>query len=419
MKKIITSQGACMMERSGGPRRALLTEVNLRYLRIALYAALFIFAFFVVIPVPLTTKIGGCFLFSDFSHFGPYSNCNYSLAMAVLLQMLYTTFRLVVLVLALLGRLTNRSLLLTDNVEMVYTALDTVSSLLILISACILSAGIGYTCSDVPNHLLCTDYQINGDDTAAHKMRVAEAGAWISFVLWLLLVHTGIFWLFRQGKLPFVFKAKASDESGTANVAETSTPATDTTARDVADVDFDVAPTATMDTSASTGHPSPPPSPSIDTYSTVDKSNNHKSPSNDHKSPSKDHNSTPSKDHKSPSKDDKSSSKDHKSPSKDHKSPSKDHKSPSKDHKSPSKGHGIAGADPKTPYPPPDNPPSKVHNSRLRVSGAPLRVSNAPLRVSKAPLQVSSSAHDAPPHYSPTADPYAFSNNAYDPDTNC
>lgn len=42
---------------------------------------------------------------------------------------------------------------------------------------------------------------------------VLQAGAWISFILWLLLVVLGIFWLFRQGKLPFL--RRSAQASGT------------------------------------------------------------------------------------------------------------------------------------------------------------------------------------------------------------
>ena len=49
-------------------------------------------------------NINGCFLYTDRNGFGPDSNCNYAIAMAVIFQLLYGLFRLVTLILMMLGR---------------------------------------------------------------------------------------------------------------------------------------------------------------------------------------------------------------------------------------------------------------------------------------------------------------------------
>ena len=49
-------------------------------------------------------NIDGCFLYTDESGFGPSSNCNYAVAMAVIFQLLYGLFRLVTLILLMLGK---------------------------------------------------------------------------------------------------------------------------------------------------------------------------------------------------------------------------------------------------------------------------------------------------------------------------
>lgn len=195
----------------------LFTEVNLNRLKLGLYGGLFFFSFFTIIAVPVTTnKLGGCLLYAD-KTWGSDSNCNYCVAMAVIFQLLYALFRLVTLLLLVLGNLTADFMLFSDLFQLVYTGVDTVAWFLVFISACILSAGINSFCSDID----CSNI------SHVSRMHAAEAGAWISFILWLVLMVVGIFWLFRQGKLPFISRAPAQSGDGTSG-AQGTAPQMDT-----------------------------------------------------------------------------------------------------------------------------------------------------------------------------------------------
>ncbi|KAK7103153.1 transmembrane protein 179B-like [Littorina saxatilis] len=186
------------------------TEENLIRLKVGMYGALLFFSFFTIIAVPVTTNnIGGCFLYRDATTgFGSASNCNYAVAMAVMFGLMYALFRLLVCIMLMLGKLNTEFVLLTDLFQLIYTAVDTVACFLVFISACILSSGINSGC-DVVND--CSTLTIRDDDSVASRMHTAEAGAWISFILWLLLAAIGIFWLFRQGKIPFLSRPAAGD----------------------------------------------------------------------------------------------------------------------------------------------------------------------------------------------------------------
>lgn len=188
----------------------LVTEQNVIRVKMALFGGLFIFGFFVIIAVPVTTnKLDYCPLYFDWSkgRRGPDSNCGYVIAMAVIFQLFYTIYRLVIFLLLMLGRFPQEFFLVGDLFELIYTAIDTAALFLTFIAACILSAGINATCNGNCNWLNAID------SNALSRMRTAEAGAWISFILWLLLVVLGIFWLFRQGKLPFL--RRSAQASGT------------------------------------------------------------------------------------------------------------------------------------------------------------------------------------------------------------
>ncbi|XP_076442063.1 uncharacterized protein LOC143281043 [Babylonia areolata] len=193
----------------------LFTEVNLNRLKLGLYGGLFFFSFFTIIAVPMTTEdVGGCLLYAEAGKkAGSDSNCNYCVAMAVIFGMLYGLFRLVTLVLLVLGKLAPDFVLFSDLCQLVYTGVDTVAWFLVFISACILSAGINSFCSTVIGD--CSNY------TQVSRLHAAEAGAWISFILWLVLMVVGIFWLFRQGKLPFISRSAQAGDSGTQGASGT------------------------------------------------------------------------------------------------------------------------------------------------------------------------------------------------------
>ncbi|KAK7504325.1 hypothetical protein BaRGS_00004629 [Batillaria attramentaria] len=189
------------------------TEENLIRLKVGLYGGLLFFSFFVIIAVPVTQNnlsLNGCFLYLDISGYGPDSNCNYPVAIAVIFQLLYGLFRLATLILLMLGKFNSEFILFTDMFQLIYTAVDAVALFLTFIGACILSAGINSAC-DLPN---CEAIAAQlGDEDAVSRLHTAEAGAWISFIIWLVLVVVSVFWLFRQGKLPFFSRPAQTGDS--------------------------------------------------------------------------------------------------------------------------------------------------------------------------------------------------------------
>lgn len=204
----------------------LLTEENLIRLKVVLYGGLFFFSFFVIIAVPVTTnKLGGCVLYFDPS-WGRDANCNYPVAIAVIFPLIYGLLRLISLVMLLLGQLSHDFVLFSDLFQLIFTAVDAVAFFLVLVSACVLSAGINKTCSQPSSSSQsCNDILGTIDESFASRIHVAEAGAWISFILWLVLVVVGVFWLFRQGKIPFLSQpARQSADGGTASASQVDTP---------------------------------------------------------------------------------------------------------------------------------------------------------------------------------------------------
>lgn len=194
------------------------TEQNLIRLKVGLYGGLLFFSFFVIIAVPVTTNNitnNYCFLYMEFLDAGPASNCNYPVAMSVIFQLMYGLFRLVTLILLMLGILNHDFILFSDLFQLIYTAVDAVALFLTFIAACILSAGTNATCGSAT--WSTTDCNLIskavGDESAVSRMHTAEAGAWISFILFLVLVATGVFWLFRQGKIPFLSRSGQTGDS--------------------------------------------------------------------------------------------------------------------------------------------------------------------------------------------------------------
>ncbi|KAL8565149.1 hypothetical protein ACOMHN_003936 [Nucella lapillus] len=199
----------------------LLTEVNLNRLKLGLYGGLFFFSFFPIIAVSLSKHyLNSCLLYAEKGKVGSESNCNYCVAMAIIFGLLYAFFRLVTLLLVVLDKLAADFMLFSDLFQLVYTGVDAVAWFLVFISACILSAGINSFCSDKKPY--CE--QISD----VSRLHVAEAGVWISFVLWLVLVVVGVFWLFRQGKIPFISRPAQSGDGGTSGASSGTSPQMDT-----------------------------------------------------------------------------------------------------------------------------------------------------------------------------------------------
>ncbi|CAL1547561.1 unnamed protein product [Lymnaea stagnalis] len=161
-------------------------------LRLIIYGLLVFFSFFIFVGVAvMKDEVNGlCPLY----HFGAVSNCNYPMAIAIIFQLFYILYRIVIILLLKLGKLNTEMFLLSDIMELIYTCIDAVTLLFTFIGACILSAGHNDTCGD--SSMFCTNW--------VSASRAAQAGAWISIILWLFLVIVEFIYLFRSGKIPFL-----------------------------------------------------------------------------------------------------------------------------------------------------------------------------------------------------------------------
>lgn len=171
-----------------------LNDNTVLLLRLVIYGALVFFSFFIFVGVAvMKDEVNGlCPLYE----FGAVSNCNYPMAVAIIFQLFYTLYRIVIILLLKLGKLNTEMFILSSIMELIYTIIDAVTLLFIFIAACILSAGHNDTCSDSFFAKYCTNW--------VSASRAAQAGAWISTLLWLFLVIVEFIYLVRAGRIPFL-----------------------------------------------------------------------------------------------------------------------------------------------------------------------------------------------------------------------
>ncbi|XP_055879767.1 uncharacterized protein LOC106059894 [Biomphalaria glabrata] len=177
--------------------------------RLLSYAVLVFFSFFIFVGVAvMKDKYNGlCVLYI----FGPVSNCNYAMAIAIIFQLFYALYRIVILFLFKIGKFTTDMFLFSDLMELVHLGIDLVALFLTFIAACILSAGHNANCGKYN----CTD------DIWVSPSRAAQAGAWISTIVWLLLFILEFLYMMRHGKIPFLPGARAQQSTTTNQTGET------------------------------------------------------------------------------------------------------------------------------------------------------------------------------------------------------
>ncbi|XP_059157333.1 uncharacterized protein LOC131941811 [Physella acuta] len=196
----------------------LLDVVDLNFIilvRLAAYSVLVFFSFFIFVGVAvMKDNVGG---FCPLYHPGPVSNCNYAMAIAIIFQLFYTLYQIVVLLLLKFGKFTTEMFLFSNVMELVYFCIDVVAFILTFIAACILSAGHNDTCG---GRYSCEKFE--------SASRAAQAGGWISTILWLVLCILVLLYMLRSGKIPFITvratttTTTTTSQSGGAFPAETS-----------------------------------------------------------------------------------------------------------------------------------------------------------------------------------------------------
>jgi hypothetical protein len=188
--------------------RDMLTDGLVLRIRLIVYSQLIFFSFFIFIGVAVMKNnfFGECPLYikqiKSISHYKapPISNCNYPMAIAIIFQLLYILFRFAVLGLVVFGKLSQEDSAFNRMRDVFYVLTDVAAGILTFIGACILSAGMHanfYSFSDISS-------------AGQTSLNVAQAGAWISSVLWLIVSVVGLLYIVRSGKLPFMQSSGAA-----------------------------------------------------------------------------------------------------------------------------------------------------------------------------------------------------------------
>lgn len=132
--------------------------------------------------------------------------CSYVVAVTVMLQIIYCTLRSVFLLLQLL-RVINKNLLPLRTTVITWTVVDLLCLLLILAAAGVLSSGFNKLCNfidSMENSACGEEYpfpahtDILWDRNYYQRLSMAEVAAWVSVVVWMLLVGTDILSCFAQ-----------------------------------------------------------------------------------------------------------------------------------------------------------------------------------------------------------------------------
>ncbi|CAG5134527.1 unnamed protein product [Candidula unifasciata] len=164
------------------------------------FSILVILSCFIFIPVAITMTDtdGNCLLYADSREFGALSVCSYCVAIAVIFLSV-CCLRLTLLILKLTrfsSKIEEAALWFSIwGVHIAIFGLDLLLVLLLLVSSCLLSAGLSRMCEDLfKGRTLCaSEYGIelsNGDilKTFYLDLTMAEGAAWMTFVYWSMIV---------------------------------------------------------------------------------------------------------------------------------------------------------------------------------------------------------------------------------------
>ncbi|CAL1547564.1 unnamed protein product [Lymnaea stagnalis] len=164
---------------------------QLSLIRLFLLASLVLFSFFIFSGVgAMTGKAGSCPAFQTKEW--NKAICDLTLVVTILFQLIYCTFRLVPSTLLHLGKLRPESAFFAYAVQRWYILGELNFTLLTGITAALLSAGIGVTCTNVD----CSNVEWYP------AAQVAQTGAWLSTICFVPLIVCDVVSLRRIGILP-------------------------------------------------------------------------------------------------------------------------------------------------------------------------------------------------------------------------
>lgn len=203
----------------------LLTSTLVFRFRLVVYAILLAFSLVIIIATASMKNEAPdvdcplyCDLDKNYLTCGSESNCDYPLALAVVVQLFYPLLRFVTLILVIRGTLKSDGFPFTDFMELIYTFVDLIACFLTFVGACILSAGTNSTCSIDG---FCESKRYN---TWIPSSRTAQIGTWLSTFFWLAVGLIAFFHLFREGKIPCFPGSRGGDT--TRNPVPTTEPST-------------------------------------------------------------------------------------------------------------------------------------------------------------------------------------------------
>jgi len=203
-------------------------------MRIVVYGLLFFFSFFIFVGVAVMKDEAhpwDCPLYIDnLIEQPPVSNCDFPLAIAIMFQLLYILFRLGTLLMLLIGKMTPDSMIFTDMMDFAWVVTDFFGFFFTFIGACLLSAGTNESCDYLADKTNNDDYCSDTQDWYSPS-QAAQAGSWLSTLLWLLVFIVGFLSMYRMGRIPFLggtsmpnTKAAASAGTGTPSSPDQQTP---------------------------------------------------------------------------------------------------------------------------------------------------------------------------------------------------
>ncbi|KAK7103154.1 uncharacterized protein [Littorina saxatilis] len=195
----------------------VLTEGNVRIVTVVICSVLSFCALLVIVSLSLilSTTGGNCILYAHSTSYGSDALCSFPIAIATIFLLLYCLARAVFIVVALRG-IFGKEYIGHKVFLIVCTVVDVISCLLTLVSGGLISHGFNVMCSEVfkPHPDKCGSLDIYIPATNSFlkhyhlRLNIAEAGVWLGWVLWLLLILCDMFhvWkadLLSASSLPF------------------------------------------------------------------------------------------------------------------------------------------------------------------------------------------------------------------------
>ncbi|XP_059157313.1 uncharacterized protein LOC131941804 isoform X5 [Physella acuta] len=111
--------------------------------------------------------------------------CTYALVASILFQLCYCLYRFITMVLLHFRKISENHIIFAPGIQRLYILHEVIVTILTFVSACILSAGINSSCSNITCSL--QNWYSAG--------QTAQAGAWISTFIFVALTTFGVLYL--------------------------------------------------------------------------------------------------------------------------------------------------------------------------------------------------------------------------------